>query len=140
MNPRPPALLVLVLALAGGCGPRTEPLTPMEMADVRLRDVGELYRAHQLARKAPPQSLKDLAPFGNATPSGFSALRRGDVVVRYGATLPDTAEEPAGAASDEVLAYARDVPTRGGPVLMLDRRARSMTADEFKAAKMAGTK
>ncbi len=87
---------------------------------------------------APAKALKDLAAFGNATPSGFEAIRKGDVLVRYGATLPDTAEEPTSPASDEILAYAKDVPQQGGPVLTLDRRIRTMTADEFKAAKLAG--
>jgi hypothetical protein len=130
---------VVVTLLLAGCGARTEPLSPGEMSDVRLRDVGELYRSHQLARKAPPKAIKDLAPFGNATPSGYEAIRSGEVIVRYGATLPDTAEEPTGANSDEVLAYAKEVPSQGGPVLMLDRRMKTMTADEFKSARLAGT-
>jgi hypothetical protein len=136
MRIRPIGLAAALLLV--GCGERTQPLSPVEMQDVRLRDVAELYRAHQLSRNAPPKALKDLAPFGNATPSGYQALRKGDVVVRYGATLPDTAEEPTSPTSDEVLAYAKDVPQQGGPVLMLDRRPRTMTAEEFKAAKLAG--
>ena len=33
----------------------------------------------------------------------------------------------------------KEVPAKGGPVLLLDRSTRNMTADEFKAAKLAGT-
>lgn len=133
-----PFVLAAAALALGGCGARNEPLSPSAHADARLRDVGELYRAHQLTRHAPPKAIKDLAPFGNATPSGYEAIRTGAVVVRYGATLPDTAEEPTGASADEVLAYAKEVPAQGGPVLMLDRRTKTMTADEFKAAKLAG--
>jgi hypothetical protein len=109
------------------------------MDEAKLRDVGELYRVHQVTRQAPPKSLKDFAGVANSTPSGFEALRGGEVVVRWGATLPDTAEEPGRVRSDEVLAYLKTVPKDGGPVLMLDRTTRAMTADEFKATKLAGT-
>ncbi|WP_168221819.1 hypothetical protein [Aquisphaera giovannonii] len=34
----------------------------------------------------------------------------------------------------EVLAYGKDVPTAGGPVLLLNRSIRTMTREEFKAA------
>ena len=47
--------------------------------------------------------------------------------------------EPSSPESDEVLAYWKTVPEKGGPVLMLDRRLRRMTAEEFKAARLAGT-
>jgi len=69
----------------------------------------------------------------------FGAIRSGQVVVRWQATLPDTEAEPTSPESDEVLAYWKAVPQEGGPVLMLDRRLRRMTAEEFKAARLAGT-
>jgi hypothetical protein len=55
------------------------------------------------------------------------------------ATLLDTDVEPSSPPSDDVLAYWKTVPEMGGPVLMLDRRIRTMTAEEFKAARLAGT-
>jgi hypothetical protein len=139
MTARTPILLAALGLVLAGCGGKAEPLSTAAMDDVRLRDVGELYRSHQLAKQKPPKSLKDFAPFGNGAPTAYSAIRSGQVVVRYGATLPDTDEEPSSSASDEVLAYVKDVPEKGGPVLMLDRRMRTMTSDEFKAAKLAGT-
>jgi hypothetical protein len=125
--------------LTAGCGAGNEPLPQATINDVKLRDVGELYRVHQINRKVPPKSLKDFAAFGNVTPSAYEAIRGGDVVVRWGATLPDTDEEPSTHSSDEVLAYLKEVPQQGGSVLMLDRSMRTLTADEFKGAKLAGT-
>jgi hypothetical protein len=37
------------------------------------------------------------------------------------------------------LAHWKSVPDEGGPVLMRDRSIRTMTAEEFKAARLAGT-
>ncbi len=44
---------------------------------------------------------------------------------------------PAG-TSNTVLAYAKDVPEKGGWVLMGDGTARQMTPEEFKKAPKAG--
>jgi hypothetical protein len=116
------------------------PLTPDQMEEVRLRDVAELYREHQVTAKKPPRSIKDFRTIGEANaPSGYGAIRNGQVVVRWQATLPDLDLEPTSPPSDQVLAYVKTVPEKGGPVLMLDRRIRYMTAEEFKAAKLAGT-
>jgi hypothetical protein len=133
------ALAVLAAPLSGCGSSSTTPMTSTQMEDVRLRDVAELYREYQVSMKRPPASLKDLQTMGDAgAPTGFSAIRNGDVVVRWQATLPDTEPEPTSPRSVEVLAYTRDVPEKGGNVLMLDRRIRTMSAEEFKAAKLAG--
>ena len=60
------------------------------------------------------------------------------VVLRYGAMLSDTKEEPGQTPSDELLAYESQVPEKGGRVLMLDRTIKTMTPEEFKVAKLAG--
>lgn len=67
-------------------------------------------------------------------------IKSGEVVVGWGALLPDTKEEPGSSPADEVLAYLKAAPERGGPVLMRNRTIRRMTAEEFKAAPRAGTK
>ena len=73
------------------------------------------------------------------SPTGVRAIETGDVIVRFGASLPDTGEEPGKGPDDEVLAYQKDVPASGGQVMMLNRTIRTMTPEEFKAAKLAGT-
>lgn len=133
-------VVIMSLIATSGCGGDTNaPLSPEKLNDLKLREVGDLYRAYQIAKKSPPKNLKDLVPFATSTLTGYETIKSGEVVVRYGATLPDTDEEPKTTGSTEVLAYLKAVPESGGPVLMLDRSTKHMTADEFKAAKLAGT-
>jgi hypothetical protein len=134
--------VVMALALApalAGCS-RQAPLTRVELDDIKLREVGELYRLHQVMVGKVPRSLKDFNAIGAAdSPTAYGAIRSGDVVVRWDVTLPDTEPEPTSLPSDLVLAYLKAVPENGGPVLMVDRRVRRMTPEEFRAAKLAGT-
>ena len=126
--------------LIAGCGPSgNRPMTKEEESTVALDDVGELYRVFTAQKKKAPTKLADFVPFEPMSPMGLQALQRGDVVVRFGATLPDTKEEPGVGPDDEVLAYEKDVPVSGGRALMLNRTIKTMTADEFKAVKLAGT-
>jgi hypothetical protein len=122
-----------------GCGPTNHPVTTDEVKDNALSDVGELYRVYTAQKKKPPGRFADFKPMEPMSPVGYHALERGELIVRYQATLPDTEEGPSKGPGDEVLAYEKDVPSSGGKVLMIDRTIRTMTADEFKAAKLAGT-
>ena len=135
------AVAWVVSVLLAGCGMGQQgPLTSSQFEEMKLRDVGELYRLHQIMAKKPPRSLKDFQMIGDAdAPTGYGAVRSGEVVLRWQVTLPDTEVEPTTATSNEVLAYIKTVPEKGGPVLMLDRQIRQMTAEEFKEAKLAGT-
>ncbi|WP_435011118.1 hypothetical protein P12x_002416 [Tundrisphaera lichenicola] len=127
------------LLLLAGCGVSSnQTLTEADMQATALNDVGELYRIHQTSKNKPPMKLKDLAAFEQGAPIGLNAIRTGDVVVRYGATLPFTGEGTGKGGEDEVLAYEKQVPESGGQVLMLDRSIKQMTAEEFKSAKLAG--
>lgn len=134
---------ILGLAIAPcGCNGLSQsgPLSQTQMEDLKLREVGELYRLHQVMAHKPPRTLKDFNAVGAAgSRAAYGAIRSGEVVLRWQATLPDTDVEPSSPESDEVLAYWKTVPETGGPVLMLDRRVRQMTAEEFKAARLAGT-
>jgi len=122
-----------------GCGGNVDqPATKDEMRQTALADVGELYRMYVVTKKKTPRKVADFAPLERMSPAGFLAVRGGDIVVRFEATLPDTQMEPGKSSSDEVLAYEKSVPGTGGQVLMLNRTIRAMTPDEFKAAKLAG--
>jgi hypothetical protein len=132
---------MVVSAVLAGCGTMEQgPLNSSQLEQLKLREVGEMYRLHQIMAKKPPRSLKDFQMIGDAdAPTAYGAVRSGEVVLRWQATLPDTEPEPTSTTSDEVLAYIKTVPEKGGPVLMLDRHIHQMTAEEFKAAKFAGT-
>jgi hypothetical protein len=125
--------------LATGCGsPSNGPLTKEQSDEATLTQVGELCRMYQFARKKPPAKLTDLASVSTMAANGYEALKTAKVVLLYEASLPDVKEEPGPGPDDEVLAYVADVPQSGGKVLMLNRTVKTMTADEFKAAKKAG--
>jgi hypothetical protein len=136
-----PKSILTVCALAlltAGCGGQGERRTTDQVDQDNLTQVGELYRHYQFTKKKPPQKFADLNAVRTLAGNGYEAVRTGTIVLRYGATLPDTNEEPVQGESDEVLAYQKQVPESGGKVLMLNRTVKTMTADEFKAAKMAG--
>jgi hypothetical protein len=120
--------------LVAGCGGQNAPRTPDEWDQDNLTQVGELYRHYQFTKKKPPQSFADLNAVRTLAGNGYESIRTGNVVLLYGATLPDTGEEPGEAGSDQVLAYRKEVPESGGYVLMLNRSVKKMTAEEFKAA------
>ena len=139
MRPYRLGVIGLCLAIVGCGGPAGRPLTKDDATMAALSDVGELYRLYTGEKKKPPAKLADLRPMARMSPMGVRAIETGDVIVRLGARLPDTGEEPGQGPGDEVLAYHKDVPASGGPVMMLNRTIRTMTPDEFKAARLAGT-
>jgi hypothetical protein len=134
--------LVAAFLVAAGCGGGNPPVTEEQFLDTNLLDVGELLRMYQLEKGAPPKSLADIQAVPTlemAAPMGFERVRSGDIVVRWGATLPSTSEEIGTTPDAEVLAYVKDVPERGGSVLLLNRTLTHMTAEQFRAAPKAGT-
>jgi hypothetical protein len=132
--------LIIPLGPVAGCGgPAGVPVTAENRAEIALSDVGELYRQYPFSNHKPPKKISDFAPLDSMAPLGLKALRDGDVVARSGVVIEDVNEGPATRDSaDEVIAYAKDAPTAGGDVLMHNRTVRKMTAEEFKAAKLAG--
>lgn len=132
-------LLSLGVFVGLGCGSNDGPVTQEVAIESRLGEVGELYRLYTAQQKKAPKSVADARTMENAVPSGLTPIVSGEVVVYWGAELTGLGEEPSGPESDTVLAYEKDVPTKGGQVLMLDRRIQTMTPEEFAAAPKAGT-
>jgi hypothetical protein len=139
--------LVLATALGTtlglvGCGSSNKPATEKDLRLTQLLDVGELLRMYQLEKGQPPKSFTEVEALESlqmTSPMSFERIRSGDIVVCWGATLPDTGEEPGTTSETDVLAYVKEAPEQGGPVLLLNRTVRQMNADEFKAAPKAGT-
>jgi hypothetical protein len=120
--------------VAAGCGDTNQPRSAGQVGQQLLADVGDLCRHFQFMKNKAPRSLADLNTVRHMAGNGFEAIRVGKVVLLYGATLPDTGEEPVEAGADQVLAYEKPVPESGGYVLMLNRVVKKMSAEEFKAA------
>lgn len=133
------ALIILLLCFVDlGCGKSNGPPTPDEADNSILLQIGDMYRSFQAVRNRPPANLIELGSMKAISGNAYEAVRNGSIVLRYGASMSDTKEEPGPPTSDEILAYQKEVPEKGGKVLMLDRNVKTMTADEFKAAKKAG--
>ena len=117
-----------------GCGSRQPVATPESATLSKLNDVAELYRVYSITNKKPPKSKAEAAKMENAVPSGLTPISTGDIIVLWGGELTDLNEEPTGPKSDTILAYEKDVPAKGGKVLLLDRNIKTMTPEEFAAA------
>jgi hypothetical protein len=119
---------------ASGCGGEggTTAAVMSTSEGLALDEVGRTYQTFIKSSKRSPKGLKDVLPSEQGYPTGIGALKRGDVVVLWGAALDKT---PQGASS--VLAYEKKAPEEGGLALMQDLSIKQLTADEFKAAPKA---
>ena len=121
-------------ALVTGCSSKPEQQaghTPPQ-SEI-LSEVAAMYKGYVNDHRVPPKSMEDLEhPYEASNPHGGGALRRGDVVMFWGGSLP------SGNESSVVLAYEKKVPEEGGLVLMQDGTVKEMTADQFRAAPKAG--
>src|SRR5690606_17082612 len=95
----------------------------------------DMYELYTKANKKAPKSLRDFNLFSDGSPTGFSAIKQGNVVVIWDVDLNPEREADS---PDEVLAFAKEVPETGGAVLMKNRSIKTMTAEEFQAAPKAG--
>jgi hypothetical protein len=133
------APIALALVITTGCGSSQTSPSPDTVSLTKLNEVGELYRVYSITYKKPPKSKAEVTKVENAVPSGLTPINTGDIVIFWGAELSGLDEEPGSTTSDKILAYEKQVPASGGKVMTLDRRIRTMTAEEFAAAPKAGT-
>jgi hypothetical protein len=125
---------VILALLVPGCGTSSSGGGTESVEQLSIAQIGQIFRAYQKGQKPPPSRVKDLLRMEQGYPAAIGSLKNKEVIVYWGSGLADTPE-----ASSTVLAYHKDVPEKGGEVLMQDGTARKMTADEFKAAPKAGT-
>jgi hypothetical protein len=118
--------------MAVGCGsePDNKPMEPDEQG---LKELAAAYRGFSRKNKRGPKTLKELQLKGQTYPNAIQMLKSGELIVQFGAPL-----SPDGATVESVLAYTKGVPEKGGRVLMQDGETiKTMTADQFKAARLA---
>jgi hypothetical protein len=101
------------------------PLVQRHDAGMDLRNISQLYIADALGGVAP-KKLEDLRGLDART---IQAVKDGVYVVLWGANpnAPGTA----------IVAYEKDVPTKGGMTANMTGSVVRMTPDEFKAAPKA---
>lgn len=129
---------ILGFTIAGCGGPAGPKASSQENEQALLAEVGQLYQLYTAAQNKPPEKTADFTSSQAAFPQGYEAIRSGQIIVHYGAKMTDLEEGPPKGESNEILAYEKQVPESGGQVLMLNRKVKTMTSEEFKAAKKAG--
>ncbi len=139
MNPfrqRVPTLLLLgaTVLLLVGCGYRSA--AQKVKRSNQLKQIGLAYHNYIDAFGQAPTKVDDLKNYMEGGNDAYKAMANGDYVVLWGVSIP----EMTAGASNTVLGYEKDVPTKGGLVLMGDAFVREMSADEFKNAPKATPK
>jgi hypothetical protein len=119
------SLLAACLVLPGCSRKATGPTFPEGQA---LGEIWALYKGgkHQAGRI--PKGMPDFKPQAAIHPNGYEAVRSARCLVFWGVDLTKTPD-----AGNTVLAYEKNVPTKGGSVLMADGTVKTMTAAEFQA-------
>lgn len=85
----------------------------------------------------PPTKAEDLAPHLDKDQRVIDLLKNKDVIFIYGVSPIEMTE---GGTVDTIVAYEKNVPTKGGAVLYGDGHVKKITADEFKKAILAKPK
>jgi hypothetical protein len=136
----------LVLLGSVGCSSGTGPAgSPANDEDALKMIGGQMFSAIQISKR-PPRNADELEAdlkkldykamglppdFPQTTEETMRAVRSGRYVIIWGADYGHTV------GSDDILAYPKDAPEKGGPVLVCNGFVVTMTTDQFKKAKLA---
>jgi hypothetical protein len=139
--------LLLAGLLAAGCsgrgttgdsGPSGAPdsgdARKPRVSEIDLKRIGLAYQNHVDAKTKGPAKADDLGPYLENDKRLLDLLISGEIVFSYNVNYAAMSEFGVPAT---VLAYVKDVPEKGGWVLMGDATPKKMSADEFKKAHIA---
>src|SRR5262249_55131380 len=132
MSPAHKTLPLLALGVvflpAIGCKGKMDVDPTVQRQKSELSEIYDMYAHFLKSQDRAPKQLSDLTKKEYEGPFlvGHQALASGKYLVVWGVNSKDPGT---------VLAYEKDAPTRGGAVLMADRTVKTMSAEEFKAAK-----
>ena len=137
------ALCVLLAAVCtfpligcGGPGGDEEPKSVLGPApEQAMIDLKAMLELMEKEKKPMPKGVQDLAAYGPGFPAAEVFLQNGAIVYAWGTKISQDAD-----AATTVIAYESKTPTEGGLVMMQNGTTQTMTAEQFKAAKVAGKK
>jgi hypothetical protein len=99
-----------------------------------LRQIGLAYQNLVAVDGKAPAKAEDLAPYFDNNKRLLDLLKNEDIVFFYNVTPT----QMTSGTSNTVLAYVKDVPDKGGLVLLGDGSVKKLSAEEFKKANLAG--
>jgi hypothetical protein len=122
-----------LLVLAGRAPAQAQPQDRRLQND--LKQIGLAYHNYFDANRKAPAKAEDLAPYLENDKRLVNLLKN-DIVFGYNVGIRDMKD----GTSNTVLAYLKDVPTKGGYALYGDGAVKRLTADQFKKAIIAKKK
>jgi hypothetical protein len=124
----------LGLLLLYGCGGGTGSSSVSTQNDLKAIGIG--YHKFHGDKKRGPKDADELYPYVEKVDQpAAKALKEGNFVFVYGVGIDDMTP-----TAEYVLAYHKDVPDKGGAVLMGDATVKLVSASDFKNAKLAKAK
>jgi hypothetical protein len=129
------AFVALGLCLALTNTTRARDVDPKKIVN-DLKQIGLAYHNYHDANAKAPTKPADLGPFIENDKRLLGMLENKDIVFVFGVKITEMTD----GTSNTVLAYEKDVPTKGGAVLYGDGSVKKLTADEFKKAIIAKPK
>jgi hypothetical protein len=124
-----PLLATALIVSATGCGFQ-KAAERVKKKNLLMQAALAYHQCHDTLTRGP-KDLDEFKKYGGAPPDVNQALGQGDIVVFWDVHI--VKDMPKGAAMT-VLGYDKDVPAKGGWVLMGDASVKEMTAQEFAAA------
>jgi hypothetical protein len=122
--------LLTVVTVLPACGRSGTPTVHAADPTFGLEQLGKFYQYLAHERQRPPAKVDDLIAYPpESIPDALPLIQSGDIVVIWGAGYSPS--------SNQIIAYEKDAPTKGGKVLLQSGTVKAMTVAEFQAAPKA---
>ncbi len=132
---RSPLVALVLLVLVASTTPAQNPAQDQRTKN-DLKQLVLAYHNYNDSFAKAPEKPDDLAPFIENDKRLLEAMKSGQIVFIFGVSI----KEMTDGASNTVLAYEKDAPTKGGIVAYGDWMVKKQSADEFKKAIIAKKK
>ena len=129
-----PTLTILTLCTGAGAQGRQEKM----FVEQDLKIIVLAYVNYYDETKKGPTKAEDLAPYFENDKRLLETLKSGQIQFRYNVGVVDIVKTTGVAKT--ILAYEKDLPTKGGYAVFADGSVKKLTAEEFKKTPLAGMK